>query len=85
MAKPKAEAPSAQPDALPQWIKPQLTKLVDEPPAGSDWLHEIKFDVYRMRARLDRGAARLLTRGAGGWGAGAMAAAPAMTRSYGII
>jgi DNA ligase D-like protein (predicted ligase) len=48
--------------ALPNWVKPQLTKLVDEPPQGSDWLHEIKFDGYRMHARLDRGAVRLLTR-----------------------
>ena len=31
--------------------------------AGSDqWLHEIKFDGYRMHARFDRGAVRLLTR-----------------------
>jgi bifunctional non-homologous end joining protein LigD len=48
--------------ALPDWIKPQLTKLVDAPPEGSEWLHEIKFDGYRMHARLDRGAVRLLTR-----------------------
>ncbi len=48
--------------ALPGWIKPQLTKLVDQPPDGLEWLHEIKFDGYRMHARVDRGAARLLTR-----------------------
>jgi ATP-dependent DNA ligase len=48
--------------ALPTWVKPQLTKLVDQPPDGPDWLHEIKFDGYRMHARLDRGAVRLLTR-----------------------
>jgi DNA ligase D-like protein (predicted ligase) len=48
--------------ALPGWIKPQLTKLVDQPPEGPEWLHEIKFDGYRMHARLDRGAVRLLTR-----------------------
>jgi bifunctional non-homologous end joining protein LigD len=48
--------------ALPGWIKPQLTKLVDHAPDGPDWLHEIKFDGYRMHARLDRGAVRLLTR-----------------------
>jgi ATP-dependent DNA ligase len=48
--------------ALPGWIKPQLTKLVDQAPDGPDWLHEIKFDGYRMQARLDRGAVRLLTR-----------------------
>ena len=48
--------------ALPSWIKPQLTKLVDQAPDGPDWLHEIKFDGYRMHARLDRGGGRLLTR-----------------------
>jgi ATP-dependent DNA ligase len=48
--------------APPQWIKPQLTQLVDAAPDGPDWLHEIKFDGYRMHARLDRGAVRLLTR-----------------------
>jgi bifunctional non-homologous end joining protein LigD len=47
---------------LPTWIKPQLTKLVEAPPDGPEWLHEIKFDGYRMHARLDRGAVRLLTR-----------------------
>jgi bifunctional non-homologous end joining protein LigD len=39
--------------ALPGWIKPQLTKIVDQAPDGPDWLHEIKFDGYRMLARLD--------------------------------
>ena len=47
---------------LPKWIAPQLTQLVDAAPDGDDWLHEIKFDGYRMHARLDRGAMRLLTR-----------------------
>jgi hypothetical protein len=47
---------------LPQWIRPQLTQLVDAAPEGEHWLHEIKFDGYRMQARLDRGAVRLLTR-----------------------
>ena len=48
--------------ALPEWIRPQLTELVDAAPEGPDWLHEIKFDGYRMHARLDRGAVKLLTR-----------------------
>jgi ATP-dependent DNA ligase len=47
---------------LPEWVAPQLTQLVDAAPEGDDWLHEIKFDGYRMHARLDRGAVRLLTR-----------------------
>jgi DNA ligase D-like protein (predicted ligase) len=48
--------------SLPRWVKPQLCKLVDVPPDGSEWLHEIKYDGYRMHARLDRGRAQLLTR-----------------------
>jgi ATP-dependent DNA ligase len=62
MARSVAGRPRAEALGLPEWIKPQLTKLVDEPPEGSEWLHEIKFDGYRMHARLDRGEVRLLTR-----------------------
>jgi bifunctional non-homologous end joining protein LigD len=36
--------------------------LVKEAPSGPDWLHELKFDGYRMHARLDRGSVRVLTR-----------------------
>ena len=53
--RPKAESP-------PRWIRPQLTRLVDAAPEGDGWLHEIKFDGYRMHARLDHGAVKLLTR-----------------------
>src|ERR1700746_4223869 len=63
MARPVARRrPRAAVAGLPQWIKPQLTQFVDQAPDGPDWLHEIKFDGYRMHARLDRGAVRLLTR-----------------------
>jgi bifunctional non-homologous end joining protein LigD len=47
---------------LPAWISPQLTQLVDAAPDGDQWLHELKYDGYRMHARLDRGAVKLLTR-----------------------
>ena len=50
------------PDALPRWVKPQLTKLTDTPQDGSGWLQEIKYDGYRLHARLDHGDVRLLTR-----------------------
>ena len=46
----------------PKWIKPQLTRLVDEAPTGKGWVHEIKYDGYRMHARIDGGKATLLTR-----------------------
>src|SRR5271170_8221426 len=52
----------AEATALPSWVKPQLTRVVDQPLDGPEWLHEIKYDGYRMHARLDRGAVRLLTR-----------------------
>jgi ATP-dependent DNA ligase len=61
------ESRSRAPEALnesspPRAVKPQLCGLVDEPPQGPEWLHEIKYDGYRMHARLDHGKAQLLTR-----------------------
>jgi bifunctional non-homologous end joining protein LigD len=47
---------------LPGRVAPQLRHLVDAAPDGDGWLHEIKYDGYRMHARLDRGAVKLLTR-----------------------
>jgi hypothetical protein len=46
----------------PKWIKPQFTRLVEEAPTGKDWAHEIKYDRYRMHARIDGGKVALLTR-----------------------
>jgi ATP-dependent DNA ligase len=48
--------------SLPRWVKPQLCALVGEPPEGSEWLHEIKYDGYRTYARLDGSKTQLLTR-----------------------
>src|SRR5215831_17701672 len=62
MAKSTTNRPRGLPTALPRWVKPQLSKLVKKPPQGSEWLHELKYDGYRMHARLDRGKAQLLTR-----------------------
>jgi ATP-dependent DNA ligase len=52
---------------LPAWIKPQLCQLVREAPSGDGWAHELKFDGYRMHARLDQGDVRLLTRTGLNW------------------
>ena len=49
------------------WIRPQLTQLVQAAPDGDQWLHEIKYDGFRMHARLDHGAVRLLTRNGLDW------------------
>jgi bifunctional non-homologous end joining protein LigD len=42
--------------ALPATVKPALAMLVDEAPAGDDWLHEVKFDGYRILARIEGNA-----------------------------
>ena len=51
---------------LPDFVPPALATLHDTAPSGPGWLHEIKFDGYRIEARLDkgldRGKVKLLTR-----------------------
>ncbi len=48
-------------------MAPQLCRLVDEPPVGAVWVHEIKFDGYRMQLRVSNGRAVLRTRKALDW------------------
>ncbi|MFZ5669833.1 MAG: DNA ligase D [Pseudomonadota bacterium] len=55
-SKPKA---AARP---PAFVEPQLCRLVERPPAGAGWGHEIKFDGYRMQLRVEAGRAALKTR-----------------------
>jgi bifunctional non-homologous end joining protein LigD len=62
MTKSMTNQPRGSSPDLPKWVKPQLCKLVDAPPQGPEWLHEIKYDGYRMHARLDHGRGQLLTR-----------------------
>jgi len=47
---------------LPEFISPQLCKLVDRPPAEEGWAHEVKFDGYRIQARVTEGRVTLRTR-----------------------
>ncbi|CAD7035343.1 DNA ligase D [Pseudorhizobium endolithicum] len=54
-------APSTAMD-LPDFIAPQLCEKVNRPPPGADWLHEIKFDGYRIQMRVADGTATLKTR-----------------------
>lgn len=46
---------------------PQLARLGDAPPAGDDWLHEAKWDGYRLLAVMRDGKARLWSRNAIEW------------------
>jgi bifunctional non-homologous end joining protein LigD len=47
---------------MPRFIAPQLATLVERPPAADGWRHEVKFDGYRIQARVAEGSAVLRTR-----------------------
>jgi len=70
---------------VPDFVPVSLATLHDAPPRGPDWIHEIKFDGYRIEARFDHGKVKLLTRKALDWTkrfvrvAEAVAALPAET------
>ncbi|MFC0240067.1 DNA ligase D [Rhodopseudomonas telluris] len=57
-----AKRASAKRVAMPDFVSPQLCVSVDRPPGGEGWVHEIKFDGYRMQLRVASGKASLLTR-----------------------
>jgi bifunctional non-homologous end joining protein LigD len=59
--------PGASRSALPKFVPPQLATLVDRAPPGDAWVHEMKFDGYRVLARLDHGRVQLLSRAARDW------------------
>lgn len=52
---------------MPEFVSPQLATLVDKPPAGEDWFHELKFDGYRLLCHLNRGHVRFWTRNQKDW------------------
>ncbi len=52
---------------LPATLAPQLATLVDAAPPQGDWLYELKFDGYRLLARLEDGQAWCLTRNGHDW------------------
>ena len=77
-AKPSARAPARQSPnesaivdgtkaPLPGFIEPMLATLTKSPPTGDRWLHEIKFDGYRLQAHIEDGKVTLWTRGGLDW------------------
>jgi bifunctional non-homologous end joining protein LigD len=70
-----AAAPEHAP--MPDFITPQLCRAVAQPPSGKGWLHEIKFDGYRMQFRIEGGSAALRTRNGLDWTAKFMGIAKA--------
>src|SRR5262245_30547624 len=46
---------------------PQLATLVRTPPDGDRWVHEIKYDGYRIGCLIENGTVRLITRNGNDW------------------
>ena len=65
--KPPALVKEAKSAKFPAFYQAQLATLVDQVPRGENWLHEIKFDGYRILGRIDEGRVSLLTREAHDW------------------
>lgn len=55
-------------DPWPGFIKPELPQLVESAPEGEDWIHEMKFDGYRLQVHLRKtGGIHLFTRNGNDW------------------
>src|SRR6476620_2502054 len=52
---------------MPEFIKPQLATLKSRAPKGEQWLHEIKYDGYRIQVHLNRGRKKVFTRNGLDW------------------
>jgi bifunctional non-homologous end joining protein LigD len=53
--------------AFPDFCEPCLPSPVERPPVGSDWIHEIKHDGFRLLARRGAAGVRLFTRNGHDW------------------
>jgi bifunctional non-homologous end joining protein LigD len=58
---------AAEKSAMLGFIKPQLATLKATAPKGDQWLHEIKFDGYRVQVHLNRGRKKVYTRNGLDW------------------
>ncbi|TPK59014.1 MULTISPECIES: ATP-dependent DNA ligase [unclassified Mesorhizobium] len=50
-----------------KFIPPLMPTLVEKPPDGDDWIHEVKFDGYRSQLIIDEDGTRIHTRNGHDW------------------
>ena len=63
----RPSGPRGKKAPLPDFVEPALAALRAAPPSGDEWLHEVKFDGYRLQARIEGDDLRLLTRSGLDW------------------
>lgn len=62
-----AKMPGARRASLPAKLSPALATLVKTPPQGEDWIHEVKYDGYRILSRLEKSDVRIYSRNGKDW------------------
>src|SRR5438034_3914637 len=62
-----AQLPGAREHAMFASLEAQLATLVKDPPQGPHWVHEIKYDGYRMLCRIEAGQTRMISRNGHDW------------------
>src|SRR6187402_1722222 len=67
--------------SVPGWIEPCLPTLVSKAPTGPEWVHEIKWDGYRVSAYIDQGKVTIRTRRGHDW----TDRFPAIARAFGAL
>ena len=63
----KAATAKSPETPVPDFVAPQLCRSVERPPSGANWIHEIKFDGYRVQIRVERKQVGLRTRSGLDW------------------
>jgi bifunctional non-homologous end joining protein LigD len=68
MAYPRPKPPAGTIKAnYPGFIEPALATSIDKVPSGKRWIHEIKFDGYRVQVHLRDAAVKVFTRRGNDW------------------
>jgi ATP-dependent DNA ligase len=59
--------PAAKPAPIPKYVEPLFATLWEHPPKGENWVHEIKFDGYRLQLHRDDNGIKAYTRRGHDW------------------
>jgi bifunctional non-homologous end joining protein LigD len=68
MASPRAKPPTIGAKApFPGFVEPALASSIHKVPSGERWIHEIKFDGYRVQVHLANTTVKVFTRRGNDW------------------